>query len=256
MHGEASVCANVIENGTRSTDSTRCTRAGGTVAPPENAQRTLPRSVPPKPGWASRAKIMVGTPPNIADRSDSIRSSTSPSSKPGTRTWVNRPCTGPSVSSTQPAVWNSGIGLTHTSPGSACRICAQNRALLVIPRWRSTAPLGKPVVHGGDFWVTVCHEYASRSGPVRDAVEATMSWWMRKLEGLISAGIDQGQLMPCDPAQLAFEIQAVLVAGGHQYRLGCDPKPRAGRRPRSGTAWTHSVRTPSPLCPGEIAAGQ
>jgi AcrR family transcriptional regulator len=79
-------------------------------------------------------------------------------------------------------------------------------------------------LHGGDFWVTVFHEYASRSGPVRDAVEATMSWWMRKLEELIAVGIDQGQLLPCDPAQVAFEIQALLGAGAHQYRLCQDPK--------------------------------
>jgi AcrR family transcriptional regulator len=79
-------------------------------------------------------------------------------------------------------------------------------------------------LHGGDFWVTVFHEYASRSGPVRDAVEATMSWWMRKLEELIAVGIDQGQLLPCDPAQVAFEIQALLGAGAHQYRLCRDPK--------------------------------
>jgi AcrR family transcriptional regulator len=79
-------------------------------------------------------------------------------------------------------------------------------------------------LHGGDFWVTVFHEYASRTGPVRDAVEATMSWWMRRLEGLISAAIDQGQLKPCDPAQLAFEIQALLGAGAHRYRLCRDPE--------------------------------
>jgi hypothetical protein len=59
---------------------------------------------------------------------------------------VSRPCTAPSVTSTHPAVWNSGSGLTHTSPGPACKISAQNRALLVIPRCRKTAPFGKPVV--------------------------------------------------------------------------------------------------------------
>jgi hypothetical protein len=70
-------------------------------------------------------------------------------------------------------------------------------------------------LHGGDFWVTVFHEYASRSGPVREAVEATMNDWLQRLAGLISAGVTLGQLIPCDPAQLAFEIQALLGAGGH-----------------------------------------
>lgn len=82
-------------------------------------------------------------------------------------------------------------------------------------------------LHGGDFWVTVFHEYASRSGPVREAVEATMNDWLQRLAGLISAGITLGQLIPCDPAQLAFEIQALLGAGGHQYRLCHDPKAPA-----------------------------
>jgi AcrR family transcriptional regulator len=94
-------------------------------------------------------------------------------------------------------------------------------------------------LHAGDFWVTVFHEYASRSGPVRDAVEATMSWWMRYLEDLISAGIELAQLAPCDPAQLAFEIQALLGAGGHQYRLCHDPKAPA----RGKNAVRHRLET-------------
>jgi AcrR family transcriptional regulator len=85
-------------------------------------------------------------------------------------------------------------------------------------------------LHGGDFWVTVFHEYAYRSGPVRDAVEAAMNWWMRQLEDLISAGITLGQLAPCQPAQLAFEIQALLGAGSHQYRLRRDPQAIARAR--------------------------
>ena len=79
-------------------------------------------------------------------------------------------------------------------------------------------------LHGGDFWVTVAKEYDSRSGPVRDAVEATMSGWMQRLEDLISLGVQLGQLTPCDPAQLAFEIQALFDAGGHMYRLHHDAK--------------------------------
>ena len=42
-------------------------------------------------------------------------------------------------------------------------------------------------LHGGDFWVTVFHEYASRSGPVRDAVEATMNDWMLRDIGVEAA---------------------------------------------------------------------
>jgi len=85
-------------------------------------------------------------------------------------------------------------------------------------------------LHGGDFWVTVFHEYGSRSGPVRDAVERNFGGWMRRLEELIATAVEQGQLMPCDPAQFAFEIQALLNAGGHVFRLRHDPKaPERGR---------------------------
>jgi len=93
-----------------------------------------------------------------------------------------------------------------------------------------TAYSAETGLHGGDFWVTVANEYDSRSGQVRDAVEATMSWWMRQIEALISTSVELGQLTPCDPAQLAFEIQALLDAGGHQYRLYHDPKAPARTR--------------------------
>lgn len=98
-------------------------------------------------------------------------------------------------------------------------------------------------LHGGDFWVTVFHEYAYRSGPVRDAVEATMNWWMRQLEDLVSAGITLGQLAPCEPAQLAFEIQALLGAGSHQYRLRRDPQAIARAR-TAARQRLESVRAP------------
>jgi AcrR family transcriptional regulator len=85
-------------------------------------------------------------------------------------------------------------------------------------------------LHGGDFWVTVFHEYGSRTGAVRDAVERTFGDWVRRLEELIVAAIELEQLVPCDPAQLAFEIQALLNAGGHAFRLCHDPKaPERGR---------------------------
>jgi AcrR family transcriptional regulator len=77
-------------------------------------------------------------------------------------------------------------------------------------------------LHGGDFWVTVFHEYASRSGPVRDAVETVLSWWMRHLEQLVEAGVARGQLTACDAAQVAFEVQALLGAASHHYRLRHD----------------------------------
>lgn len=85
-------------------------------------------------------------------------------------------------------------------------------------------------LHGGDFWITVFHEYASRSGPVRDAAEATMNWWMQHLEKTISAGLELGQLKTGDSVQLAFETQALLAAAGHQFRLCRDQEAPARAR--------------------------
>ena len=47
---------------------------------------------------------------------------------------------------------------------------------------------------------------------------------------MLFRSVELGQLAPCDPAQLAFEIQALLNAGGHVFRLCRDPKaPERGR---------------------------
>ena len=118
--------------------------------------------------------------------------------------------------------WRNVIEPAQAEPDGVPRLWAMCDTLVSY-----TAETG---LYGGDFWVTVFHEYASRSGPVRDAVEATMNDWMRRLETLISFGIERGQLRPCDPAQLAFEIQALFNAGGHQYRLCHDLKaPERGK---------------------------
>jgi AcrR family transcriptional regulator len=118
--------------------------------------------------------------------------------------------------------WRAIIQPSEAAPDGVPRLWALCTAL--------TAYSTETGLHGGDFWVMVAKEYDARSGPVRDAVEAAMSWWMRRLEDLISAAAELGQLTPCDPAQLAFELQALLDAGGHQYRLYHDPKAPARTR--------------------------
>ena len=63
------------------------------------------------------AIIIVGTPPNTAPRSASSSSRTRAGSKASTGTCTARLCTAPRTPIPQPAVWNSGIGFTYTSPG-------------------------------------------------------------------------------------------------------------------------------------------
>jgi AcrR family transcriptional regulator len=80
------------------------------------------------------------------------------------------------------------------------------------------------VFPGGDFFVTVANEYDTRTGPVRDQIAAAIAYWMHRLESLIAEAVNLGHLTPCDPAQLAFEVEALLVAGNHMYHLANDPK--------------------------------
>jgi len=70
----------------------------------------------------------------------------------------------------------------------------------------------------------VANEYDTRSGRIHDEIAAAITVWMGRLEGLIGDAVELGHLGPCDPVQLAFEIEALLVAGNHVYHLNDDPK--------------------------------
>jgi AcrR family transcriptional regulator len=99
------------------------------------------------------------------------------------------------------------------------------------------------VFPGGDFFVTVANEYDTRPGRIRDEVAAVITIWMRRLEDLVGEAVELGHLSACDPVQLAFELEALLVAGNHVYRLNDDPgaleRARAGIVRRLG-----DLRTP------------
>jgi hypothetical protein len=70
----------------------------------------------------------------------------------------------------------------------------------------------------------VANEYDTRTGPIHDEIAGAMAIWMQCLEALIGEAIELGHLRSCDPAQLAFEIEALLVAGNHVYHLHSDPR--------------------------------
>ena len=69
-----------------------------------------------------------------------------PGSNASTSTCVARFETEPSTQQTQPPVWNSGMVVMKTSPGSMPIRSLVSAPLLTSPRWCSSAPLGKPVV--------------------------------------------------------------------------------------------------------------
>src|SRR5581483_10938158 len=81
-----------------------------------------------------------------------------------------RAWTGPRVATTQPAVWNIGIGLTQASSDVNPRRPMESRALLVIARWASRAPFGNPVVPDV-YWI-----WAGSSGVTAGSVPPAPAW--------------------------------------------------------------------------------
>jgi AcrR family transcriptional regulator len=79
------------------------------------------------------------------------------------------------------------------------------------------------VFPGGCFFAAAAAEVGSRPGPVRDAVAAQQSDWIELLERLARKAVELGELAPdVDPAQLAFELNAVLVAANTSFILRGD----------------------------------
>jgi AcrR family transcriptional regulator len=75
------------------------------------------------------------------------------------------------------------------------------------------------VFPGGCPFVTAGMEFANREGPVHDALAAAIERQVGALEqALRRAGTDGA-----DPAQVAFELHALLTAANHRYRISRDP---------------------------------
>lgn len=76
---------------------------------------------------------------------------------------------------------------------------------------------------GGCFFAAAAAEFDDRGGPVRDAVEAVMEEWVGYLRGLCERALAAGELRDADPAQLAFELNAVGIATNWEQRLRRNP---------------------------------
>jgi AcrR family transcriptional regulator len=76
---------------------------------------------------------------------------------------------------------------------------------------------------GGCFVTRFSVEFASQPGRVRDAIIKVRNEWLRLLEAELSSAQLAGELAAdADPAQLAFEIDGLLVAGNNGFLLGDD----------------------------------
>jgi AcrR family transcriptional regulator len=79
------------------------------------------------------------------------------------------------------------------------------------------------VFPGGCFFSAAAVAVGTRPGPVHDAILAQRLEWLALLERLTTEATDLGELESNpDPAQLAFELQALLVAANTSFILQGD----------------------------------
>ena len=86
----------------------------------------------------------------------------------------------------------------------------------LLERWISYYE--REVFPGGCVLVTAGMEFANREGPVHDALAAAIERQTAALEQAIRR--ERGE--EADPAQLAFELYALLIATNHRFRISRD----------------------------------
>lgn len=80
------------------------------------------------------------------------------------------------------------------------------------------------VFPGGCFFSSVAAEVSGRPGPVRERIAREQLDWIALLKALADDARDQGQLTAdTDTGQLAFELNAVIVAANTSFALHGDP---------------------------------
>jgi len=98
------------------------------------------------------------------------------------------------------------------------------------------------VFPGGCFFSAASADVGTRPGPVRNAIATQQREWLTVLERLVREAIELGELNPdADPAQLAFELKALLVAANNAFILLDDPTAFA----RARHAISERLRTPT-----------
>jgi AcrR family transcriptional regulator len=89
----------------------------------------------------------------------------------------------------------------------------------------------REVMPGGCFLTTATVEFDARPGPLRDAVAETMKRWLGVLEREARVALDAGDLPGgTDPADLAFQLNAMAAAASYGFQLWRDPEVLARAR--------------------------
>ena len=108
------------------------------------------------------------------------------------------------------------------------------RLFAICSSWLSYVRRG--VFPGGCFFVAASFEFDGRPGVVRDRVRELMDEWFGALEKAIRMAQDEGHLDPSvDAAQLAFELNALLIGANFSFHLrnDADALDRAERAVRA-----------------------
>jgi AcrR family transcriptional regulator len=89
----------------------------------------------------------------------------------------------------------------------------------------------REMMPGGCFLTTATIEYDARPGPMRDAVAQTMKRWLRVLEREAALAVKAGDLPAgTDPADVAFQLNALAAAASYGFQLWRDPEVFARAR--------------------------
>ena len=99
------------------------------------------------------------------------------------------------------------------------------------------------VFPGGCFFASVAAEMDTRPGPVRDAAAEIVGGWLGLIEQSVAQAQLEGAIDPGEePAQLAFELNALLLLGNASFVISRDPvaveRARRGIRRRLAGAGT------------------
>jgi AcrR family transcriptional regulator len=117
------------------------------------------------------------------------------------------------------------------------------RLVAICVSWLSYIQRG--VFPGGCFFAAASFEFDSRPGPVRDLIRRLMDDWIGALERAIRMARDEGHIDPeVDPAQLAFELNALFFSANFAFHLR-DDKQALERAERAVRSRLESLRTPA-----------
>jgi AcrR family transcriptional regulator len=107
------------------------------------------------------------------------------------------------------------------------------RVRALCEQWVSYAE--RKVFRGGCFFDAVAAEFDSRPGLVRDRIGASWRDWLSTLEAAVRKAREAGEIeADADPAQIAYELNALVTAGNRSAQLFADPE--AWNRARRATA--------------------